>query len=177
MREERQDRLDQALDDALASYGEAPESDGLERRVLARVTERTGRTLRTRRFTMAIGAAAAAMCCLFWWEMPKMTVDPLPASTVKPAVKKAEGASAVPAVAPRDLAVVLPHVTKARRTRTKPAEPKLARFPTPSPMTRKERALLRLASGDAQYIPRELTHFGEPIEPIKVAAIEIKPLE
>jgi hypothetical protein len=182
VREHGQDRLDQVLDDALASYGEAPESEGLARRVLAQVTERTTRTRPARRLVMAIGAAAAAVCCLFWWETPKMTVDPLPASIIKPAMRKTEDALTAQAISPRDFAVVLPRATKSGRTLTKPAEPKLARFPTPSPMTSKEWALLRLVSGDAKNIPRELTHFGEPIEPIQLTAIEltaieIKPLE
>lgn len=177
MREQRQDRLDQVLDDALASYGEAPESEGLARRVLAQVAERTTRTRPSRRLAMAVGAAAAVVCSLFWWEMPRMTVDPLPTNTVKAAIRKTEDALTAQSISPRDFAVVLPRAAKSRRMRTEPAEPKLARFPTPSPMTSKEWALLRLVSGDAKNIPRELTHFGEPIEPIELAAIEIKPLE
>jgi hypothetical protein len=92
-------------------------------------------------------------------------------------MRKTEDALTARAISPRDFAVVLPRAAKSRRMRTEPAEPKLARFPTPSPMTSKEWALLRLVSGDAKNIPRELTHFGEPIEPIQLTAIEIKPLE
>jgi hypothetical protein len=47
MRDQR-DELDDALDDALASYCVAPETEGLERRILVRVTERTRRTHPTR---------------------------------------------------------------------------------------------------------------------------------
>lgn len=177
MREWPQDPLDEMLDDALASYGEASEREGLERRVLAKVNERTMCRRSIRRVVMAIGAAAAAVCCLFWWEMPKMTIHPRPATTTTSKTRKAEEPVMARTIPARGSAVVPSRATKLRNTPKVSAEPKLARFPTPSPMSGEERALLRLATGDAKAVPRELTHSGDPIEPLRMAAIEIKPLE
>lgn len=168
MRESRRDGLDDALDRALASYGEAPERDGLERRVLAKVNERATRRHPVRGFAIAaIGAAAAAVCWLLWPEMPKTAVHPKPAVT----------ALSMRTIPPRDAAVVLPRAAKRRHIPKKPVEPKLAQFPAPSPMSGEERALVRLATGDPKNIPRELMHSGDPIEPLRIEAIEIKPLE
>lgn len=179
MREWRQDRLDEMLDDALASYGKAPEREGLERRVLAKVNERTMPARPSGRFVLAMGAAAAAACCLVWWEMPKMTMHPSPAATTTttPKTSKTEEALLAKTIPARDPTVVLSRPAKLRSRPKRSAEPKLPQFPTPSPMTGEERALLRLATGDTKAIPRELTHSGDPIEPLRMAAIEIKPLE
>jgi hypothetical protein len=175
MREWREDRsekvrLDELLDNALASYCQAPETEGLERRVLAKVNERARRRP-AGRFAMAL-AAAAALCWLLWWEMPKTAMHPPASKTTKPT--EALLARTTPA---RDPVVVLPHANKKSGKPRRPAEPKLAQFPAPSPMSSEERALLRLVTGDPKNIPRELTHSGNPIEPLQIAAIEIKPLE
>jgi hypothetical protein len=177
MREWRQDRLDEMLDDALASYGEGSEREGLERRVLAKVNERAIRMRPRGRLAMAMGAAAAAVCLLFWWEMPKATVQPRLAITATSKASKTGEPLLVRTAPARDSAIVLPRATKLRSTPRRPVEPKLARFPAPSPMSSEERALLRLATGDPKDIPRELTHSGDPIQPLRMAAIEIKPLE
>jgi hypothetical protein len=169
MREGRQDPLDEMLDDALASYGEAPEREGLERRVLAKIDERAARTRPVRRCAMVVGAAAA-VCCLLWWEMPKTTIQSRPALATTSKTRKTEQ----PLLA---RTVIRPRATKQKTAGNRSVEPKLARFPAPSPMSAEERALLRLVTGDPKLIPLELTHPGSPIEPLRMAAIEIKPLE
>jgi hypothetical protein len=173
MREQR-DRFDDALDEALASYGEAPESAGLERRILARVAERTARRPSLRPFAVAI-CTAAAVCCLVWWKIPKAAVQTHPAKTTVSAVRKIETSKIqIPA---HGQAIVLVSATKPRRTLKTSAEPKLSQFPTPFPMSSEERALVRLAMRDAKDIPPELTQLGGPIKPIQIAAVEIKPLQ
>jgi hypothetical protein len=173
---EWQDRLDEMLDGALASYGEAPEREGLERRVLAKVNARAMRRRSIWRLAAPIGAAAA-VCCLLWWAMPDMTTHPRRAITAATQTGKAGETPFVQTIPRPDSAAVPPPAAKLRSTLKRPAAPKLSRFPAPSPMSSEERALLRLAMGDPKYIPRELTRSGSHIEPLQIAAIEIKPLE
>jgi hypothetical protein len=160
------DRLDEMLDGALASYSEAPGIEGLERRVLAKVNQRTMHRRPLRRWAIAATGVAAAVCCLFWLEMPKTTIQPYRAITT--------ASTSIPAPA---LQVPPLAIKAARATTIRRSTPKLPRFPTPSPMSSEERALLRLATGDPKNIPRELTSVGNSIEPLQIAAIEIKPLE
>ncbi|HEY3457640.1 MAG TPA: hypothetical protein VGK64_23885 [Bryobacteraceae bacterium] len=167
---EWQDPLDEMLDGALASYGEAPEREGLERRVLAKVNQRAQRRRRSiGRFAVPIGAAAAAVGCLLWWAMPDIATHPSPTIT-------AADSAAVPPPATKPPVTRRP-AAKLRRAPKRPAAPKLSQFPAPTPMSSEERALLRLATGDPKYIPRELTRAGTDIAPLRIAAIEIKPLE
>jgi hypothetical protein len=44
-------------------------------------------------------------------------------------------------------------------------------------LTSEERALLELVAQNPKDIPRDLTRLGGPIQPIDIAAIEIKPIE
>ena len=174
---EWQDRLDEMLDGALASYGEAPEREGLERRVLAKVNERALRRHPIRRFAAPVGVAAAVCCLLLWWAMPDITTHPRKTITAASQMRKVGEVPSMRTIPAPDLAVVPPPAAKLRSTPKRPAAPKLSRFPAPSPMSSEERALLRLAMGDPKYIPRELTRSGSDIEPLRIAAIEIKPLE
>lgn len=176
MHERRHDRFDQMLDDALASYGVAPEREGLPQRILAQINERTMHKPPIRRLLIVIGAAVAVVCCLFWWATPKTTMR-LQSTTATASITRKTEEKSVQTTPARDFAVVLPRPTTQRSIRRRSAEPKLARFPTPSPMTSEEHALLRLATGDMKDIPLELTHADDPIEPLQISAIEIKPLE
>lgn len=173
---ERRDQLDKALDDALASYGEAPENEGLEQRILAAVTERARRTHAMRPLAAAIGAAAIViMACLFWWVTPKMAIQTLPAKTTMLALRKI-GPPQIRTIPLPEPATVLASAAKPRRTWENPPEPKLPQFPTPSPLSSEERALVQLVAHNPKHIPRELTDFGGPIKPIEITAVEIKPL-
>jgi hypothetical protein len=168
------DQFDEALNDALASYGEAPVNDGLERRVLARISETAGQTHPMKPLAVAICAAALVMPCLFWL-LPKIAIQTKPANTTLLASRKVEvpGIRRIPEPEPPGA----PAGAAARRRMPKrKAEPKLPRFPTPSPMSSDERALIQLVNRNPKDIPSELTSFAAPIKPIQITAIEIKPL-
>src|SRR5690349_4508731 len=109
---EWQDRLDEMLDGALASYGEAPEREGLERRVLAKVNQRAQRRRRSIRWLAAPIGAAAAVCCLLWWAMPDMTTHPGRATTAAPQTRKAGEALFVRTIPAPDSRVVPPPAAK-----------------------------------------------------------------
>ncbi len=64
-----------------------------------------------------------------------------------------------------------------RRRRRHVVLPKREVFPTPTPLSSEERALLAFAKRPPKEIPPELTGLDRPITPIRIAAIEIKPLD
>ena len=169
-----ENQFDEALKSALIRYGQAPEREGLERRVLERVAERTARTARIRSLALALCVTTAAACCLFWWQIPRAAVQIRPPKMVVPEMAKSETSKLQIPV--RDQEVVRPSATKFRQKLKKSGEPKLSRFPTPIPVSSEDRALLRLVMRDTKDISRELISVGGPIKPIEISALEIKPL-
>lgn len=168
--DEWRDRLDEAIDDALAGYGKAPENEGLERRILARVTGAPKKVYPAKALALAAGAVAIALSfCLILWMTPKTLVQPLPPSKTSATV----GAPRIRMIPEAESAAVPATVEKPRRTRAKAAEPKLAQFPAPSGLSSEERALVHLA--EAQENLRQVTYIGRPVKPIDIAAIEIRP--
>jgi len=171
---ERQDPLDRLLDEALKSYGKAPENEGLEQRILVRVAENARVRHPVRPLTWAISAALlAGMTFLFWSVTPKVRRQP--ARTTTAAVKGIEPAplQVMPARAPLP---VLKRTGNVRKLQKPSATPKLLRFPAPSPMTSEEHALLQLVIGNTERVPKELIKLGGPITPIQITALEVKPL-
>lgn len=173
--DEHQDRWDQALDAALASYGEAPEREGLEHRVLAGVRERAAGASRLRRFVLIACVAAATVLCLLRWQA---SISPMRRQRVVPVFEQA--ARVEPSKAKRHSATPRRPAEWASARKRKPhrvPEPKLEQFPSPLPLGSEERALLRLATLHPESIPSEFTELGSPIEPIEVPALEVKPIE
>lgn len=174
--DERRDHLDEALDVALTSYGAAPQREGLEQRILSRVSETPSRTHSTGSFLITLAAAAAVIAvCLSWWMIRTTVIQPHPSTTAMLPLHKIEPPPAAAVVVPEP-ATVLASTGKPHRPRKKTTEPKLSRFPAPSPMTSEERALLELVVHHPKDIPQNLTRPDGPIQPINVAAVEIKPI-
>lgn len=170
---ERQDRLDRLIDDALTSYGKAPDNEGLAQRILVRVAE-TGRSKHSvRPLMLAISAAlTAGTAYLSWWVVPKVQIRP--ARTTMVSHKRIDPPSLQAIPLPNSPAV-LKSVVKLRTFQNAPATPKLAQFPTPSSLSREEQALVTLVTGNMEHV--ELSSFrGGPVEPIQITALEIKPL-
>ncbi len=173
--DERRDALDEALDLALASYGAAPEREGLEQRILSRVSGT--RAPSSRSLAMALATAAAViMACLSWWMMRTTVIPTRPATTAMLPLPKVQPPPAPTVLMPQP-APVLASAAKPHRPRRKISQPKLSQFPAPSPMTSEERALVELVTHHPKDIPRDLTRLGGPIQPINIAAVEIKPIE
>ena len=168
------DQLDEALDDALASYGKGPKNPGLERRILARVTEAHKNVYPTKALALAAGAAAIALsACLVLWVTPRMMVQTLPASNITRTSMKTK-APRTRTIPSSELPAALATVEKPRRIRKRTAEPKLPQFPAPSTLSSEERALVQLAQ--ARDDLREVTYLERPLKPISIAAIEIRPI-
>jgi hypothetical protein len=171
---DRQDELERFLDDALESYAEAPESEGLEQRILIRVAESTRWKHSVTPLTVTASAALlAAIAFVFWWSLPKSQTKPTITAVVASKQTEPSQLRANPALAPP---AVLKLASKVRKRERVVTTPKLARFPTPSPMSSEERALLRLVTGGTRYISNELTKSNGPIEPIQITAFDIHPL-
>lgn len=178
---EREEGFEQALDEALASYGRAPARDGLEGRVLARVTHRPTRGRVMLPFGVVAVCASVAVCGLFWLQpghplVRKARVQEQILEKPAPVVGKIESAKTVTVPSSR-LVSALANTTRRRRRRKESGEPKLAQFPTPLPMTTEERVLLRLTGSERKVLAGQLGMLSGPIETIEIRAVEIGAVE
>ena len=139
--EDRERRIDEFLDAALARYSETESRPGLEQRILANL-EAKQRAARPWRW-LAWGAAVAAVAFAAYVAM-----RPAPPRIVMPIAQQPQGAPVVanpPQVAVQQRVKQVPRLA-AKKQVTKPAVPAVARleqFPTPAPLTEQERLLLR----------------------------------
>src|SRR4051812_10673514 len=130
---EPHDQLDKSLDDALRTCCEPPENEGLEERILARVSESTRRTRPTRTFTVAVAAAlVVAMAGLFWSVTAKFRTEPESTRTIASIKRELPRLRAKPV---RESAAALASTVRAPRPQKKWAAPKKPRFPMPSPLS------------------------------------------
>jgi hypothetical protein len=161
---EQRDDLDDALDAALAIYSGRCERIGLLTRILAQLDE-------TRKPSLSLVYAGAAVsicaffCCMILAHRPEVRV-------AERQQRPAAASKITTTIQPGTVASTIRHPRRRRRI-----EAKLAQFPEPAPMTNEERALLRVVTGQPAHIPTELKELGAPIEPIEIAAVEIRRLE
>jgi len=163
--------LEQALNRALASYGDVPRTAELETRVLASVRRR-GRQWRMLQWTGSGAVAAAALICAIFWPGTRVEKpgEPVEAAGV------AAISLPVPQLPQRHLEIAWKQANQAPAPR-KRKEPKLRQFPTPYPMTDEESALVRLAEFKSAGNIKEVSILGAPIQPIEIATLQIKPLD
>jgi hypothetical protein len=162
------DELDHIIDAGLANYASREPLAGLEDRVLNRVrgANAGGRRFRHGYWGLVVAAVGALIIVAVLPRGSRAPVEkPVPA-------EQAEAASPVPAarVTPAALARLR------LRPRHKAVLPKRDQFPTPTPLTPEERALIALA----QLPPAELaalTDSRRSSEELRIAPIEISPLE
>jgi hypothetical protein len=176
---EARDAFDEALDAALASYGKAPENDGLEQRILRRVAERKTNTPRMRGLAFALAAGVVAICSFMFWNAgrqaePAYVIRALPAPTPR---------LELPLQPVPGRALRMAGVRVGNRTGRRPTMPKRAQFPTPYPVTGQERALVQWALLASKDMAGVLTPLDAPVKPvsiatpIQIAAVEVKPLD
>ena len=164
---ERRDPLDEALDDALATYGVALENKELEQKIVARVAEQARRARTMHWLAASIAAAAIVLIgCFLGWTRRTPPIEAPAADAI---------ARAVVSVPLRQM--LGPKVAvKRRASHKRTAAPKLSRFPAPAPMTKEEQALIRLVASAAKNPSLRLDPFSGTIKPIRITAIDIKPL-
>jgi hypothetical protein len=145
-----QDELDRWIDGALATYSSAEPLAGLEERILHRVR-------RPRRWWWGLAIPAAAAIALAVAIPRRQTLD-LPLPVPPPAVAVVEARPAPPPVQ--------------RHRAIAAALPKLASFPSASPLTAEERLLLQFARSHAEELVNR-----PPADEIEIKPIEIAPLQ
>jgi hypothetical protein len=170
-------RLEDWLDEILADYVTAEPSPELERRVLDYTRNHTasagtvwGSPLISWLSTASVMLAAAT---ILWLGHPSRQAIPTIHTPEPRRVHSAPLKSAGPSAA-QPVPVIM---HRQRRHRVNRALPKRDLFPTPSPLSSEERALLAYAERPPKEIPPELTNTDRPIVPIQIAAIQIKPLD
>lgn len=153
------DDLDRELDAALASYADVEPRAGLEQRVLARL-ERGERSRGWFTWALAIPALAALIIAV-WWARPTEVPAPPPVIAARiPFVKRETP--------------VVPTVTRHRRRPAAGELPKLAVFPSPSPLSEQERLLLAYVNRVGTQSVATAT--ARNADEIKIPELEIKPL-
>jgi hypothetical protein len=159
------DKLDRLIDGALASYPDGEPLAGLEQRVLNRA--RVARARRQWMFAWGVGLAVAASIVVVG-----IAIRSEHRAVEKPAA--VARAARVEELTPR---VQTAKVRPTKRVRRPKALPKLEQFPTPSPLTAEERALVALVQREpteAQQIFSDLQKRTDG--PIEIQPIQIAPL-
>jgi hypothetical protein len=166
MEHNRFDEMDRIIDAGLAGYAAHEPLAGLEDRVLNRV--RLANAGRRRSRYAYWGLAAAAVGAL-------MVVAVMPRSSHAPAAKPVE-TKQVRTFPPHPAAPLTHAAVPRRQPKHKTALPKREQFPTPTPLTPEERALIAVA----QLPPADLEALAgmqTSSEEIRIAPIEIPPLQ
>jgi hypothetical protein len=169
-------RLEDLLDRAIAEYVATEPNPELERRVLDYALNHSARTgtIWHRPLISSLSAAGVVVAAVILWlghqsRQPITTIYGPEASPIQSAPLKS-AAPPTPRLAPVAL-------ERQPRHQVNRALPKREVFPTPAPLSREERALLAYAERPPKEIPPELINTDRPIVPIRIAAIQIKPLD
>ena len=163
---EGNDELDRRIDSALVGYSDAEPLAGLEERVLRRVR------LATRRRMLGWAVAFAVVASLVVTVIVVRVPD-----HVGPTYRVGVPAVMRPAPVVEKARVVTMRRARTRARRARPL-PKLEQFPTPTPLTAEERALIAFVGRypkEAQQAFEDLRKRSE--EPIEIQPIQIPPLE
>ena len=186
------DELDILLDAALATYVDSEPSPSLTPRILAAASD-VDRRPSVGWLSWAVPALAAALLMTIFLahrpaarrETPQPTAD-LSAPS-RPRIRRTDARyTRLTALPPRQHRTsVQPRHATARSVRTTaPIQPLLPRrdvFPTPTPLSPEEQALAALVNRNPEKVARQVAqsfdHGPEPpIEPLRIAAIHIPPL-
>jgi hypothetical protein len=155
------DELDAILDQALASYAMQEPRAGLPGRVMARV-QADGPV--PQRLWWLLGFAAVGLTCLgIAMTMWRGETRRQPVSVMPPPMESTRNL-----VVPRHPEVVRPMT----RVHARKHLPRRNSFPSPSPLTPEERALIVFV----QQAPEAARHLAQPDKPVEIQAINIRPL-
>ncbi|HTA85962.1 MAG TPA: hypothetical protein VK729_06800 [Silvibacterium sp.] len=176
------DDLDILLDAALATYADPGLSPGLTSRIVASAHGIDSRRRPVRWLPWAVLALAALVLIVAFFTLHNLTHR-----TALPPVAQLSPRPSVHVLTTPDPAIsIQPTVVRSNSPRTvktlyvaNPQQPlpRLEVFPTPTPLTSEEQALVALANrnlGDnTQPFARNQT---QPVEPLRIAVIQIPPL-
>ena len=171
--EEREQFVEELLDTSLKRYSAEVPRPGLEARILAQVRA-SERATRRRHWAWALaatGAAVALLALLLYapWRRPVSVPSQPPASASKPDAGLTTGR-----LLSSERLEPARHIRHVTPRRTRPAQ-----FPTPAPLSERERLLLLYGKG---VLEPELTAAPKnegidllAIPTLEIAALEIKP--
>ena len=170
--------LDQLIDAALAGYSATEARPGIEQRIL---THALAEYPRQRRFALGWALAVPAAACVLVILFFAGRHDSYPSTLEATATTAPAATAASPREAPATDSFPSPRKQSARpKLPTRPSTaretlPKQDLFPSPSPLTAEEQALV--AYNRAQ-LRATITHPGSQlgINPLSIAELEIKPL-
>lgn len=183
MNDTNRDRLDELIDTGLAGYTDAEPLTGLEERILRRVEAAPSTPhwpwYRSARWVVALASVLVVIGIAIRWR---------PAPAVAPAADKTQASvrrrpeSVAPPQTVEKLQTVRPPLPTIARVRPKVsaklALPKEDRFPSDSPLTSEERALLMWSTRAPEQM-RELRaslEEGRNGQPVSIEPIRIEPL-
>jgi hypothetical protein len=180
------DQLDRLVDWALATYADPGADSGLEDRVLRRIAAEVAPAPRRRWPAWAIALPFAASLLLIallsrpWANHPSvMPQANFSRQLAGPSIEETKRLTARPAPV-RGSATPLqePHPRHKTLAAKSAPLPKLEIFPTPQPLSPEEQALVSFAARAAKPERESLIAAQQQAAaPLRIAAIEIKPLE
>jgi hypothetical protein len=185
------DELDLLLDSALVAYVDSDPSPNLRSRVLSATTQRRGSEFPTGWAMWAAPALAALLLITILLIHHRTAVVPSPPVAHQSAphgpelatsASKAPNANqAMAATSPLRLSQPRPIRTAHTVTLSQPTLPRQEVFPTPAPLSPEEQALVAEVNRNPERVSRQVEPSAarsdeEPIEPLRVAAIHIPPL-
>src|SRR5688572_29212603 len=164
MRNEWDEEQDRILDSALATYSAPDPRPGLEKRVVAKLLWQSPRHAWPR-WAVAVPMLAGMLAIVAYWIRPAAPHASAPQRVAQSALPTKHIVQARPATA----------VAKAVRPRgasaSRPGLPKASAFPSPSPLTAEERALVRLAVGNPGVLQNALASGQQLNQPLTVKPI------
>jgi len=171
------DDLDRQLDAALATYADPGPSSRLAAQVLTRIAHERAAARRRVQWLWGSSLSAAAACLLLF---AAVRLQRTPHAT--PAIESPAPRALIATAQPRAAQPVLRAARRTRRPNLAPtaqsATPRSAIFPTPSPLSHEEQAMIRLLQ---ELPPDQRTRLVESQQqaaaPLQFASISIPPIE
>jgi len=164
MSNDKEDKIESLLDDALASYASQEPRPGLERRVLDRIHTDAIPRFTFPRWAWAIPVAACLLWAGIFWTPRAATPERVPVTHMASARAPAPPGAGTPPIV--------------HRPPKRNALPRLPQFPAPAPVTTEERALLAFVTSAPKDAQEALTERPQQsIEPIQIEEIKILPLQ
>jgi hypothetical protein len=177
--------LDRFVDAALGTYGDSFADENLAERVLARLTHEPASQPRFRWLPCAAVAFPAAICLLMLVHSGPRITKPHAAPTSQSALLHNPAGISVdqhpPAATRPETAWQINRAASHRHPMATTAGsqplPKLDVFPTPTPLTRQERALAVYIAHTPQTEQAALAQSEQEPMPVTVASMHVMPLE
>lgn len=171
------DDLDRQLDCALATYGDPGPGSRLAAQVLTRIAHERAAARRRVQWLWGAGLSAAAACLLLF-AVARLHRPP----HATPAIESPAPRALIATAQPRAAQPVLQAARRTKKPDTAPAThsaaPRSAIFPTPSPLSHEEQAMIRLLQ---ELPPDQRTQLLEAQQqsaaPLQFASISIPPIE